>query len=168
MNIIITGEKRAGKTRAARTLAELLRQGGTAPGGFLCEGPYITDLATGDQRRFLHKQPMEDAQYIGPFAIPNSAIRFGEAAVEEALRRGRYAFIDEYGKLELQGQGFRPLLERCLPEERCVVLVRDLNLDDFLERFAAHQHRAYTATRENRDALPKTIYKQIIEEKEKV
>ncbi|MBD3209164.1 hypothetical protein GF367_01970 [Candidatus Woesearchaeota archaeon] len=159
MNVIIPGSRQTGKTTAASKLVERLRANGKTVAGFLCPGKNIVDLATGEERVFLSKEPVPGAQRTGPYYMSAEAIAFGEAA---AKKQADYVFIDEYGKLELQERGFYPLIKELFPNNNCIILVRNINKEPFLERFGKENCKVFELTKENRDELPQIIYKELL------
>lgn len=155
MNIVIAGIRQTGKTTAASTLVEKLKANGKTVSGFLCPENKIVNLATGKNRQFLYKEEQPNAQTVGPYWIPQEALTFAEKA---ANTPADIVFIDEYGKLELHEQGIYPTIKKAWKKNNCIVLMKDINLTPFLERFG--KCKVFIINKENRDALPDELYKQ--------
>ncbi len=163
MNIIISGAKHFGKTTVAQKLVEKLKQDNILVGGILCIGDDITDVITGEKHRFLYKQEMPDSQRIGSNYIKNKVIRFAEQTIENSVKTDKYTVIDEYGKLELKEKGFHNITKQSLESNKCIILIRNINVKPFLERFKQHQFKVYEITQQNRDNLHKEIFDYISE-----
>ena len=161
MNIIISGAKHFGKTTVAQKLVEKLKQNNILVGGILCIGDDITDIMSGETKRFLYHTEVPDSQHIGPHYIKNSVIRFAEKATRKAVSKGAYAFIDEYGKLELRGRGFDNITQESLPSEKCIIVIRNINVLDFIEKFNTYEFKVFELNQKNRNNLHEEVFRYI-------
>ncbi len=168
MNIIINGKKQSGKTRVAEKLVSLLRQKGIAIGGVLNVGDKLLNVGTGTKTTFHYETEKPNTLKIGKYFIDTNVLAKAEELVKESVDDGEYTFIDECGKLELQQQnGFYKVIKYSLPKGKCIICIRDMNVNDFLNVFEQNKEntKIFTLTEENRDALPQTIYNYITETK---
>jgi len=162
MNIIISSKPHLGKTTVTEKLVNKLKENNIPVGGILCKEEDIQDIATGKTCRFLHKDEIPDSQKIGPYHIKNSIINFGEQAIKKAISSGAFAVIDEYGLLEIREQGFHKITENTLSSNKCIILVRKINLEEFLERFNKYKFRVFELTEHNKEKLHEEIFEYII------
>jgi len=161
MNIIISGAKHSGKTTVAEKLVDRLKKTSIPVGGILCIEDKIRDVATGETQIFLYENEIPDSQRIGSHYVKNSALGFAEKNIRQAISSGAYAIIDEYGKLELRGEGLHNITGECLGSNKCIVLVRDINVEPFLERFKKYYFKVFNLSEENRAKLHAEIFAYI-------
>lgn len=162
MNIIITALPHAGKTTCARKLCAVLKKKNIPIGGILCIDDDIIDIETDDTRKFLYKSKISNSQKIGPYHIPNKSIKFGENAIDSSVKKNKYTIIDEYGYLETRDKlGFHKITKKVLSSNKCIIIVRNLNLDVFLKRFKKYKFRVFELTKQNRNFLHKDIFEFI-------
>ncbi len=127
-------------------------------------GDYIKDIMTDEQHKFLYKQRRSDAQKVGLYFILNKIIKFGEDAIRKAAEAGAYAVIDEYGLLEKRGGGFHNITKQVLGYEdynKCIILMKNINLEFFLQRFEDYNFKVFELNSENRDNLHEEIFAYI-------
>ncbi len=141
--VLIIGGVGAGKTRTAELIAAELARRGIEVGGVLsprimCGGETVgytvRDLSTGEERRFAGLDP--PGIPVGRFFISADGLEFARTAIVHAARNARIVFVDEVGRLELDGAGLAnavriALRGRALP----VLLVRDELLEPVRRAF---------------------------------
>jgi nucleoside-triphosphatase THEP1 len=161
MNIIISGAKHFGKTSVAEKLVDRMKRAGIPIGGVLCIDDKVKDIETGETKTFLYEQEIPNAQRIGHHYISNPVISFAEKNIRRAIKSGLYAIIDEYGKLELREGGFHNITSECIGSNKCIISVRDINVEPFLERFKKYDFKVFSLTEENRAKLHEQIFSYI-------
>ena len=192
MNVLLTGERQVGKTTVCRRVAELARGLGYGPAGVLTPVLLDKDgfpvvrhalmVSDGEQRLL--------AQANGDLGgVPGLVLSEAEELSNGGLRTGRYSFdadlfvwvigrlrgaisrgcdlliVDEIGPLELeQGRGLAPILPDLsagtLPP--LLLVVRPELTAQLQGRLPDIPFCTFTATRENRQALPGTIIKELL------
>lgn len=161
MNILISGGKHSGKTTIAEKLVEKLKKNNIPVGGVLCIGDDITDIITSETQRFLYHEEVPDSQHIGHHYIKNSVIKFAEEAIQKALNTGAYAVIDEYGKLELRDGGFHNITNKNLSSDKCIIVIRNINIPDFIERFKTYEFKVFELPHKNKNNLYEEVFRYI-------
>jgi pyridoxamine 5'-phosphate oxidase len=141
--VLLVGAVGAGKTAAGLQLLSLLRSYGLRPGGILSPrvlkgeetiGYSIIDLATNTTHPFASLDPGEIR--VGRFFISTQGLKLAERAIETALRACSVVFVDEIGRLELEGGGHAPSVRRILRSDAVpVFLVRDTFVEQAIELF---------------------------------
>ena len=117
-----------------------------------------------EEHKFLYNQDLPDAQKVGPYHILNKVIRFGEGAIMKAAESGAYAVIDEYGLLEKRGGGFHNITKEILNYKnynKCIILMKNINLEFFLQRFEDYEFKVFELNSDNRDNLHEEIFAYI-------
>ena len=109
---LITGGIGAGKTQTAEKIAAELKHRGITVGGILSPrvmegketvGYTVCDLTTGDERLFARLTL--PGIPVGRFFIDSAGLQFARAAIRYAAQKAQVVFIDEVGRLELDGNG---------------------------------------------------------------
>ena len=130
---IITGGKGEGKTTALGRIASSI----SSPHGFLSlhEGDeyYLLNLDDGSQRLLMTASPLF-TEIIGRWSY--DAALFKEASAELIKIDSGSVFIDEIGRLELDGKGFAPALSALAekPVDLYISVRRDF-LQEVIEKF---------------------------------
>ena len=129
--IFWTGPKHSGKTTAAGELAVRARDAGFRVAGLLAPAVYecnrlvgfdAVDLRTGEQvsPASHRKQPCEGAG----FRFTRQGRALGKAALDvSTVRSEDLAIVDEFGPMELQGEGWREDEDLLLAQTDTVVLL---------------------------------------------
>lgn len=181
MPIIITGPINSGKSSFAYQLAELLLQKQVAVGGivnlpviengekvgfdaYIYTTQKLTKLSTVEKniqhfarRKSLVPTPTPSDIEIGQWIIFNNCIRFCIQKIEKAIQNNsQVIIIDEIGPLELQGKGFRSILDKILLGEQklpfhLLLVVRDSAVETvkrlYLHReFIIYNHQTTSLT----------------------
>ena len=142
--LLVSGPIGSGKTKAASALVEDLRRCGVSVGGILAPrvmedshttGYDLLDVASGRRVRFLRSQP--PGSEVGRFFLDPAAVSFGRRAILTDLHPGAVSFVDEVGRLELNGGGHEAAVRRALDAGGVVVLaVRTPLVAEVVRHFA--------------------------------
>ncbi len=136
---LVTGAVDAGKTTFMAAEADRLKQDFRIC-GFICRANVyaerkddyrLTDLVTGEETPFCKRNAE------GTFDFSDDAVRIFEEKVLKDAENADYVFIDEAGKLEINGGGWNSLITELLRRRiTLVIAVRDTFVDEFLDTFA--------------------------------
>lgn len=145
--IVLTGTVGVGKTRAAREVVPQLQQRGYQVGGVISPrimnsgktlGYDVVDLSTGESSEFVRSGP--PGERVGRFFLRSAGLKFAREVVEQAIVRCNPVFIDEVGRLELNGRGLAPCVSNLLDSDKQgIYLVRERFLSRFLKVFEIPQ-----------------------------
>ncbi|MFC2095966.1 pyridoxamine 5'-phosphate oxidase family protein [Candidatus Bipolaricaulota bacterium] len=141
--ILLVGGIGSGKTAAGLRLLSLLRSYGIQVGGILAPrllkdeetiGYSIIDLSTNATHPFASLEP-SDIQ-IGKFYISQVGLDLAERTIRNALNEKPVVFVDEIGRLELEGEGHAPAVRQLLQSNTVpVLLVRDTLVEQAVRVF---------------------------------
>ena len=145
---LVVGKKNAGKTTQLRELFTSL----TEARGFCSEKIHdcgrvtsyiLEDLKTGETRVVARLASLptpegwgEDIQH-GPFRFALSSFEWARELLRDAVESGAKAFfIDELGKLELQGTGHAELIREAMKTGLDLYIsIRDINVNPAVKAF---------------------------------
>jgi nucleoside-triphosphatase THEP1 len=143
--VILTGERGAGKSSLCLALAERARQAGMTVGGIVClgdgtgerrEGYRVKNLLTGEVRPLARRSDAEEGIRCGSYLFDPEGIQFGRRALEQAIESGvPLLIVDEVGPLELNGEGWAPVLERLPTNGTCLWVVRPSLIPAIQQRY---------------------------------
>jgi len=149
--IIISGEVGAGKTVVAKQLAAALKRLNITVGGILSPrivqdgatvGYTVCDLISGEERPFAGLST--PGIVVGRFFIDRKALDLACRAIEGAARNAQVVFVDEVGRLELQGAGLASAVHTLLNSSALAVfLVRESFVPAVLKTFSINQYIPY-------------------------
>ena len=123
-HFIITGARHAGKTTYALKLKDILAFNGINTGGFICEGTFrngqrdsffIKSLLTYEKELIADKNKSDDSKnyFFGSYTFYKKGFDFAYNEYEKSiLNKKDIIFIDEIGKMELEGGGFAGLFNK--------------------------------------------------------
>ena len=141
--ILLVGGIGAGKTATGLRLLSLLRSYGIQVGGILAPrilkgeeriGYSIIDLSNNATHPFAGLDP-SDVQ-IGKFYLSQEGLDVAERTILNALNERPVVFVDEVGRLEVQGKGHAPAIRQLLQSSSVpVLLVRDTLVEQALRVF---------------------------------
>ncbi len=140
---MLVGGIGSGKTAVGLRLLSLLRSYGIGAGGILAPrilkgeetiGYSIIDLSTNATHPFAGLEP-SDVQ-IGKFYISQAGLDVAERTIVKALNERSVVFIDEIGRLELEGGGHAGAIRQLLQSNSVpVLLVRDTLVEQVVRTF---------------------------------
>ena len=141
--ILVVGDIGSGKTATGLQLLSLLRGVGIDVGGILAPrllkaeetiGYSLIDLATHATHPFAGLEP-SDIQ-IGQFYVSQAGLNLAERAIRHAIDAFPVVFVDEVGRLELQGGGHASSVRRLLQSGSVPVLfLRDTSVEQVIRSF---------------------------------
>lgn len=145
--VLLVGGIGSGKTAAGLRLLSLLRSYGISPGGLLAPrllrgeetiGYSIIDLSTNATHPFASLDP-SDIQ-IGKFFLSRAGLELADRTLRHAIRTRSVVFVDEVGRLELEGGGHAPAVRDLLQSDRVpILLVRDSWVEQVVREFHLEQ-----------------------------
>ena len=144
---IITGPIRSGKTTYLKKLISLLDNVEgiiqTADG----EKRFFIDISSGDQIELTSQSGNSDTFNMGNFIFRKSAFNWAKEKLEISLKKKHTIIvIDEFGLLELRGEGLEPLFSEVINQTKSntklqlLVIVRETLLQDFLKKFNLNEN----------------------------
>jgi len=176
MNVLLTGERQVGKTTVCRQVAELARGLGYGPAGVLAPALLDEDglpvayhalmVADGEQRLLAQANGDLGGPRTSRYSFDADVFSWVIGRLRGAISRGcDLLIVDEIGPLELeQGRGLAPILPDLsagtLPP--LLLVVRPELTAQLQGRLPDIPFCTFTATRENRQALPGTIIKELL------
>jgi len=129
--ILWVGEKHSGKTTGVAKLVKIARAEGFKVAGILAPSLYrdgrlmgfdVLDLR--DETRAPLARRSMDADTTRPFAFIDDGLRLGNAALtKEATESADLVIVDEFGPLELRGQGWRSSVDSLLTSTNAIILL---------------------------------------------
>jgi len=149
--IIISGEVGAGKTRAAEQLVVALKKEKITVGGVLSPrivqdgvtiGYTVFDLTSGEERLFAALNP--PGIVVGRFFVDQEALDLARRAIGGAAQNAQVVFVDEVGRLELEGAGLALAVDTLLNSSALpVLLIRDSFVPAVVKTFSINQYIPY-------------------------
>ena len=157
--ILWVGEKHSGKTTSAANLAEIARDEGFNVAGLLAPSLYrdgkligFDALDLGNEKRAPLARRQTNSGKPGPFAFITDGLKLGTAALSaEATKSADLIIVDEFGPLELNGDGWRKNVDSLLVSSEAVILlvVRRQLVDEIRQLYADTPCRKLAATDPN-------------------
>jgi len=159
MLILWTGPKHCGKTTSATRLAQVARAEGFNVAGLLAPSLYHNSKLLGfdvldfqnQTRAPLARRKISQSK-AGPFTFIADGLKFGNAVLSaEATKSADLIIVDEFGPLELKGQGWRRNVDSLLISSNAVVLlvVRQELADPVRQVYETAPCRELTAIEKN-------------------
>ncbi|MBN1804266.1 MAG: DUF2478 domain-containing protein [Sedimentisphaerales bacterium] len=129
--ILWTGPKHSGKTTSAKHLIHTARTEGFVVAGILEPSLYDNGELTGfdvfdiqNQKRTPLARCKKNKSVRGSFSFIIDGIKFGNAVLDsEATKSADLVIIDEFGPLELKGQGWRVNIDSLLSCSNAIILI---------------------------------------------
>ena len=129
--ILWTGPKHSGKTTSAARLIEIARTEGFIVAGILEPSLYDNSELLGfdvldvqNQKRRPLARRNKDKSTTGFFNFITNGLKFGNAVLSsETNKFADLIIIDEFGPLELKGQGWRRNIDSLLSSSNAIILI---------------------------------------------
>ena len=172
--IIITGDKREGKTQTAKALNKLLQSRGITVSGVLSEkitrngettGYELIHISTGQRIPFLKKNEAFLDNKIGRFEINMETMMQGQQILNPSiLSIYDVVIIDEVGKLEMQGKGWSRAIIGIMEAGTLplVITVRAGFVNEVIEAFGIDKPLIYSLSNGNSQQVAKKIVEQCL------
>lgn len=174
---IVTGEREEGKTSSLIEVIEKLKSTGVRVGGFISPrimvdgktiGYYIESVLDGRRQILITETEHNGFQKIGRFWLDPNVIKRVTSTIEEQSLSPSVIFIDEVGRLEIEGQGWDEVLRSLLLANVVVVIaVRKAFVDEILKHYSMINAALYSCGSEEMSLLPdrlrKTLSDSIVE-----
>jgi nucleoside-triphosphatase THEP1 len=191
VNVLLTGERQAGKTTVCKRVAELARGRGYDPAGVLTPALLDQDglpvayhalmVADGEQQLLaradgdlgralsrvlsLSKGLSKGGPRTGRYSFDADVFSWVIGKLRRAISQGcDVLIVDEIGPLELeQGRGLAPILPDLSAGglPPLLLVVRLELIVQLQKRLPAIPFRTFTVTQENRQSLPDAIVKEL-------
>jgi nucleoside-triphosphatase THEP1 len=174
---IISGKVSEGKTRFITDLNRRLRDRQIATGGFYARrvmqdgqtlGYDLVRVDTGEAYNFLAVKRKETANHIGKYEINTDTLEIGKRTLAAENIQGKdVVFLDEIGRLELNGDGWSKSLEKLLAvTSLCLVItVRKDYLDQVLRKYNLHHAMIFHVSSESIVHAETMILNKILNQK---
>jgi len=148
--ILWTGEKHSGKTTSVTNLVEIARNEGFNVAGLLAPSLYNDSELLGFDAIDLHSEarfPLAKRK-TGQFTFFTEGIEFGNTALSTtATKSADLVIVDEFGPLELNGQGWRKNVDSLITSSNALILlvVRQELTDEVRQTYAGYSCRNLAA-----------------------
>jgi nucleoside-triphosphatase THEP1 len=164
---IVTGEKEEGKTSALVEVIDKLKGAGVSVGGFISPriivdgktiGYYLEGVLDGRRQILMTETEQNGFQKIGRFWLDPNVIKRVTSTIEEQALSPSVIFIDEVGRLELEGRGWDEVLRSLLLTNVVVVIaVRKAFVDEILKYYSIINAALYSCGSEEMSLLPDVL-----------
>ena len=168
---IVTGEKEEGKTSSLVEIIEKLKSSGVRVGGFISPrimvdgktiGYYIESVIDGRRQLLMTETEQNGFQKIGRFWLDPNVIKRVTSTIEEQALSPSVIFIDEVGRLEMEGQGWDEVLRSLLLANVVVVIaVRKAFVDEIMKHYSIINAVLYSCGSEEISLLPERLRKTL-------
>jgi nucleoside-triphosphatase len=164
--ILITGKKHSGKTTFVQKLAERLKKENFSIAGFIAPSVYegafllgfdLADIQNSQKNKFARRKSTTDN-----FEFSEEGYRFGRKILEsEETRNADLIIIDEFGPMELEGQGWRKNVDSLLENQKCLLLVVREELVEKVEKLYSNLScRTFSATEKSVEKIISLLSEQ--------
>jgi len=164
---IVTGEKGEGKTSSLVEVIDKLKGAGVSVGGFISPriivdgktiGYYLEGVLDGRRQILMTETEQNGFQKIGRFWLDPNVIKRVTSTIEEQALSPSVIFIDEVGRLELEGRGWDEVLRSLLLTNVVVVIaVRKAFVDEILKYYSIINAALYSCGSEEMSLLPDVL-----------
>ena len=166
---IVTGKVHSGKTTFVRRLAARMKKENINLTGFLSVGSFsggqrstftLEHLEDGKQQALASIEKGEDWLRFGRFYFNPEALREGERIIRRGMEmKADLVVVDEVGPFELQGGGWKGILELLEKEYEMaqIWVVREQVLDEVLDRWNIPGENVFTVNAGEEERINQTI-----------
>lgn len=168
---IVTGEKEEGKTSALVEVIDELKGAGVSVGGFISPriivdgktiGYYLEGVLDGRRQILMTETEQNGFQKIGRFWLDPNVIKRVTSTIEEQALSPSVIFIDEVGRLEMEGQGWDEVLRSLLLANVVVVIaVRKAFVNEIMKHYSIINAVLYSCGSEEMSLLPDRLRKAL-------
>ncbi len=170
MRILLTGEIGIGKTSVCKEIVEEAKKNGFTCCGVLTHrledkgkttGLVVEDVSTGEKKILASRinGKISDGIFLCNFIFNREAIKFGEKALS---KKGDLLVTDEFGKLELEGKGFKNAIcaFKSRKNKNSILVVRSELKKSVSARLGCN-FKKIEVNENNREELPRTIFNML-------
>lgn len=136
-SFIITGSRRAGKSTLCLDILQYLKNNDKDAGGVITiqNSSRWMYLVQDDRKIRFEAKIGEEYLQVGKFRIHKANMQQAMIHIERSLET-EYLFIDEIGILELNLEGFYPVLEKAFSRKQGnIFVIRESLVEDILEHY---------------------------------
>ncbi len=167
--IVITGDVSEGKTSFIIELIQRLKENGYDTGGIYTKkniengetsGYDLISVSSGKRKDFLSLGRKEDSEGIGRYRINEESLKWARNIIlNEKNEFSKIIIIDEVGKLEINGGGWRNNIETLLTykEKILIMTVRRDYLNEVIKSFGIKNYSVYEPNELSFDLIIKRI-----------
>ncbi len=171
--ILITGEKNSGKTSYLKHFIEKVALNENLSfGGFISEGIFnsgrlsgynLIELIHQDKRLLCSDTPKTGSLRIGKYYFDPEGFRFGEEILLKLPEGTEWILIDEYGPVELSGEGWSKTIDQLLKKEgvNLMITVRLELLAEVIDKFQGYEIHVFNVCRSDFSRITTAIKKLI-------
>jgi len=163
--ILLTGKKQGGKTTVLQRLVERLKREKFKIAGFVAPSVYkgaflpgfdLVDIQSGRSMKFARRKTAAQA-----FQFSDQGLEFGRKILEsEEARNADLIIIDEFGPLELEGDGWRKDTDLLLENKNCLLLVvREELVEAVKELYSGLSCRVFPAVEQSIENIKRLLEK---------
>ena len=163
-SFIVTGSREAGKSTLCWLILDFLKQQPVSIGGVITlqnDKKWFYLISTEVKIPFEANET-EEFIPIGLFRIHKTNLNQAIRSIQSSMDRD-YLFIDEIGQLELQGNGYSPILDGAMSREHGnILVVKETVLDDFFGLFPKTKNYKMIKIENKETSSPLSIIKKHI------
>ena len=174
--ILLTGEKKIGKSTLCRKVCDWVRARGYKPAGIVCPALYDSDKR---KRGFMAEDVRTGKQWVlgtrekklfgpgyGSYTFSRSGLHRAVRILKRAPKKGcDLLVLDEVGPLEMErGEGFRSALDMLTSQKyvNLLIVVRPSLIEEVKTLFEGWNVTVVTVDIKNRDALHECIIQLLL------
>ena len=108
---------------------------------------FFIDISSGNRIELTSQSVGQDTFNMGNFIFRKSAFTWAKEILEQSLKKGhKIIAIDEFGLLELHGEGLEPIFSKIIKktksnsDQKLVIVIRERLLKDFLKKFDLNEN----------------------------
>lgn len=150
MKILLIGNRNVGKSTLLYSLFKSCRYGGIVCIPVFKNGMKIgtdaIDLLNNEKETFSRIKSMANFDGIetGRYVISIKGIEFCTKALERAYEKSDFIVIDEFGKLEMKGEGIYSVAKKIIESDKSAIIVLRKELEkEFLKKFGKNFKKLY-------------------------
>lgn len=149
MIYIVAGKQGEGKTKRCLEIADYLKDKKEKVGGIIApgfwenntrSGFHLMDVQTGETKPFAERAEREGWNQIKTFYFNPEAISWGEDVLRKADKQCNWIFLDELGKLDLQGhlwnKGFTELVKQS--QKNWILSIRENFVEEVIQHWGLY------------------------------
>ncbi len=168
---IVSGEKEEGKTSSLIEVIDKLKNANVRIGGFISPriivdgktiGYYLEGVVDGRRQLLITEAEQTGFYKIGRFWLDPVVIKRATDIIEEQSLTPAVIFIDEVGKLELEGRGWDEVVRSLLMANVVIVMaVRKAFVEEVLKHYSIINAAHYSCGSEEISLLPDILKKAL-------